>query len=165
MRSRNDVNEKKAWSWLWLTVLIIVLDQLSKYFVSKYLPYGEQVHVLPFFNLWLKYNMGAAFSFLGKASGWQVFLLAGISIIVAVTIFAWLGKIKRSDWMMGASLSLIMGGACGNLIDRIRFKYVIDFFDFHIGHWHFATFNVADSAICVGAALLVIKLLFFKKSS
>jgi len=158
----NETN-KKAWSWLWLSLFIIIIDQLSKYFANQLLPYGKQVHVLPFFNLWLKYNAGAAFGFFGTAGGWQVFLLSGISIIVAVIIFAWLGKLKRSAWMMAGSLSLIMGGACGNLIDRLRFNYVVDFFDFHVGGWHFATFNVADSAICVGATLLVIKLLFFSK--
>lgn len=154
---------KKAWPWLWLSAFIILIDQLSKYFANHYLPYGKQVQVFPHFNLWLTYNMGAAFGFLRTAGGWQVFLLAGISIVVAIVIFVFFGKAKRSDWMMGASLSLILGGACGNLIDRIRFQYVIDFFDFHVGNWHFATFNVADSAISIGAALLVIKLLFFSK--
>ena len=160
----NDISDKKAWVWLWLSAAIILIDQLSKYFVNTYLPYGQQVHLLPFFNLWLKYNAGASFGFLGTAGGWQVFLFSGISIIVVVAIFAWFGKVRRSNWMLGLSLSLILGGACGNLIDRLRYKYVIDFFDFHVGHWHFATFNVADTAICIGAVFLVIKLLFFHES-
>jgi len=159
----NGAKEKNAWSWLWLTLVVILIDQTSKYVALHLLPYGEQVYVLPFFNLWLKYNSGAAFGFLHGAGGWQVFMLSGISIIVAVGIFAWMSRIKRSDWMMGASLGLILGGASGNLIDRLRFNYVVDFFDFHVGGWHYATFNVADTAICIGATLLVIKLLFFSK--
>jgi signal peptidase II len=159
----NNVKQKNAWVWLWLSFSVILIDQLSKHIADHLLHYARPVFVLPFFNLWLKYNAGAAFSFFGNGSGWQVFLLSGISILVIVFIFAWMTRVKRSDWLMACALSLIMGGATGNLIDRIRFGYVIDFFDFHIGTWHFATFNVADSAISVGATFLVIKLLFFSK--
>ena len=88
------------------------------------------------------------------------FLLAGISLVVIVVVLFWLSRVLRSDWMMALPLSLIVGGACGNLIDRIRFSYVIDFLDFHFKNWHFATFNLADSAITIGAFLLIIKLFF-----
>lgn len=156
------MKNKKAWVWLWLSVFIILLDQGSKYFADHYLPYGKQVVLAPFFNLWLKYNAGSAFGFLHNAGGWQVFFLSGIAIVVTILLITWLAKTARSDWMMALALNLILGGALGNLIDRLHFDYVIDFFDFHMGGWNFATFNVADSAITVGAVFLVIRVLFFK---
>jgi len=159
----NNAKQKNAWAWLWLSLAVVLIDQLSKHVVDHLLHYGKPLHVLPFFNLYLKYNAGAAFSFFGNGSGWQIFLLSAVSILVIMFIFAWMARVKRSDWLMASALSLILGGAVGNLIDRIRLGYVIDFFDFHVGGWHFATFNVADSAICVGATFLVIKLLFFSK--
>ena len=155
--------QKRAGPWLWLSVVIIIIDQCAKYLANQYLALYQPIALLPFFNLTLKYNPGAAFSFLGAAEGWQIFLLAAISVIVMVVILVWLGRVKRSDWLLALPLSLILGGAFGNLIDRIRLGYVIDFFDFHIKTWHFATFNVADSAISVGAVLLIIKLVFFSK--
>jgi len=159
---KSDNMRNRAWIWLWLSILVVVLDQGSKFLAVHYLVYGKPIVVLPFFNLWLNYNTGAAFGFLGAQNGWQVFLLSGIAIIVSVVLIMWLGKTPRKDWLMALALSLILGGAIGNLIDRIRFKYVIDFFDFHIGTWHFATFNVSDIAITIGAIFLVIRLLFIR---
>lgn len=150
---------KKAWVWLWLSALVIALDQITKYLVVHHLEFGQPVKILPFFNFTLNYNPGAAFSFLGAQGGWQVYLFAAISLIVAVILLVWLGRIKRSDGLMAAGVSLIIGGALGNFIDRIRLTYVIDFLDFHIKSWHYATFNVADSAICVGAFLLILRML------
>ncbi len=156
---------KIAWPWFSLSIIIILFDQITKYFANHYLTLNEPFFVLPFLNFTLNYNPGAAFSFLGNADGWQVYLLAGISIVVSIVIFIWLMRTQRSDWLQAFALSLLLGGACGNLIDRIRFSYVIDFIDFHIKNWHFATFNIADSAISVGAFLLIIKLLFFAKNN
>lgn len=163
VRKGNMHNVKKAWIWLWVSVFIVFLDQSSKWLVVHFLSYGQPYVLLPFFNLWLNYNPGAAFGFLGLAGGWQVFLLSAISIVVSVILVVWLGRTPRKDWMMALALSLILGGAIGNLIDRLRFHYVVDFFDFHIGEWHFATFNVADSAITIGVIFLMIRLLFFNK--
>ena len=150
---------KKAWPWLWLSVFIIILDQVSKYIAVHYMVYGKPVYIFPFFNLSLNFNPGASFGFLGDAGGWQIYLFAAISLIVAIILVIWLGRIKRSDGLMAAGLSLIVGGALGNFIDRVRLTYVIDFFDFHIKNWHFATFNVADSAICIGAFLVILRML------
>ncbi len=155
--------DRKAWTWLWLSVVVIVLDQFSKYLAVQYLSFREPVAIYPFFNLTLNYNPGAAFGILGMENGWKVFLLSGISIIVSAALIGWLSRVKRSDWLMALPISLILGGALGNLIDRIRLHYVIDFFDFHIGQWHYATFNLADSAICVGAFLLIVGLLVRKR--
>lgn len=141
-------------------MLVVLLDQVSKYAVLRHIAYEHSVTVLPFLNFTLRFNTGAAFSFLGQASGWQIYLLSGISIVVSVGLIVWLYCLKSSDWLMALPLSLILGGALGNLIDRVRFGYVVDFIDFHLGAWHFATFNIADAAVSVGAAGLILGLLY-----
>lgn len=158
---KKNVSEETAITWLWLSVFIILVDQVTKYLANKYLILSQPVKLLPFLNFTLQYNTGAAFSFLGAESGWQVYLLAAISLIVSVIVFLWLVRMKYPHWLMAFSLSLILGGALGNFIDRCRYGFVVDFIDFHIGQWHFATFNVADSAISIGAVLLIGKLLFY----
>lgn len=155
---------KKAWPWLWLSIFVIVLDQFTKYWVDQYVLIGQPIKVLPFFNVALNYNTGAAFSFLGEAGGWQIYLFAAISLVVSAVLIVWLGSIKRSDGLMASGVCLIIGGALGNFIDRVRLTYVIDFFDFHINNWHYATFNVADSAICIGAFLLILRMLWSPRS-
>ncbi len=159
MAKKSSQKEKKAWSWLFLSALIIILDQFTKYLAVYYLSFGQPVRLLPFFNLMLNFNKGAAFSFLGAESGWQVYFFAGISLIVAIFLIVWLGRIKRSDRLLAAGIGLIIGGALGNFIDRVRLGYVIDFFDFHVKNWHYATFNLADSAICIGAVLLILRMM------
>lgn len=158
----NFSNKKNAWVWLWLSAFVFFIDQVSKHIVVTTLHYAQPYAVFPFFNLSLQYNAGTAFGALHTASGWQIFLLSGIAIIVSLVLILWLRKVPRNDWMMALGLSLILGGALGNLVDRIRFRYVIDFFDFHIGAWHFATFNIADAAITIGAVFLIIRLLFVR---
>lgn len=153
--------QSTALIWLWLSVAVIVVDQLSKAWVVDHLQFGEQRHLLPMFNLTLAFNTGAAFSFLGTESGWQVIIFSFISIVVVVVLGVWLARLKRCEVFLPVALSLVIGGAAGNLIDRLRLSYVVDFFDFHIGSWHFATFNVGDAAISVGTVMLIIKLLFF----
>lgn len=143
-------------TWLWLSVLIVALDQWVKLLVVMHMMPGQVIRWLPFFNLRLAYNPGAAFSFLGDASGWQRYFLSGLTIVVVLCLIEWLRRAGRTSICMGICLSLIIGGAIGNLIDRIRLAYVVDFFDFHIRGWHFATFNVADAAISVGAVLLML---------
>ncbi len=146
--------------WLWLSLLVIVLDQLSKQWFESSFMLFETVHVLPVFNLTLTYNYGAAFSFLGDQSGWQRWFLAAVSAGVTVVLVSWLRGLKRHEGITALSLALIIGGAVGNLIDRLLFGRVIDFLDFHIGQHHWPAFNVADSAITLGVALMVYELLF-----
>lgn len=155
--------KKNALPWLGLSIIIIVLDQFTKYLANTYLDLNQPLPLLPFFNLTLRYNPGAAFSFLSGFGGGQVWLLTAIALIVAVLIFFWLARTPRTDWLNACALSLILGGALGNVIDRLRFSFVVDFFDFHVRDWHFATFNVADSAVCIGAFLLITKILFFDR--
>lgn len=150
--------------WLWLSIFIIVIDQLSKAAVMDHLVPGQTVRCLPFLNLSLAYNSGAAFSFLGGESGWQMPLISAVVIAVIVMLLIWLSKCQRNQYVMCISLSLIIGGAIGNLIDRLRLSVVVDFLDFHVDNWHFATFNIADAAITVGAVLLVLKFFFGGKA-
>lgn len=142
--------------WLWLPILIIALDRYTKYWVLTHLTYREPLTILPFFNLTLAYNTGAAFSFLHNASGWQNILLGGLAIIVSIAILYWLVTLPKRAYWTRVALGLILGGALGNAWDRLLYGYVIDFLDFHLNDWHFATFNVADSAICVGAFMLML---------
>ncbi len=151
---------KKAWTWIFLSLFIIACDQLTKYIVLKKFTEQTVVHVLPFLNFILRFNSGAAFSFLGSSNGWQVYLLSGISLTVSLILVIWLCRLPRAAWMTALPVSLVLGGALGNLIDRVRFGYVTDFIDFHLGNWHFATFNIADSAVSVGATWLILRLLY-----
>ena len=141
--------------WLSLSLLVIVLDQLSKWWVIGVLPYGDGIALTSFFNLVHARNSGAAFSFLAGESGWQRYFFIGIATAASVLIIYLLRKHAAERWFCLA-LSLVLGGALGNLIDRVRFGYVVDFLDFYYAGWHFPAFNVADSAITVGAALLII---------
>lgn len=149
-----------ASTWVFLSLLIIVIDQISKYCVVHFISATQTVKIFSFLNFILRYNAGAAFSFLGSASGWQIYLLSGISIAVAIVLIVWLSRLPRSEWLTAVPISLVIGGALGNLIDRVHYGYVIDFIDFHIKTWHYATFNVADSAVCVGATWLILRLLY-----
>ncbi|MFV9988812.1 MAG: signal peptidase II [Coxiella endosymbiont of Dermacentor nuttalli] len=152
-------SRKTALTWLWLSVFIITIDQLTKYLVLHYLTFGSTVKNFSWLNLTLNYNTGAAFSFLSTESGWQVYFFSLISLIVVIFLIVWLSRTQRSDKWRALGFSLIVGGALGNFIDRVRLGYVIDFMDFHIKNWHYATFNVADSAICIGVFLLIVFLL------
>jgi signal peptidase II len=146
--------------WLWVAPLVFILDRFSKYWALNHLTPGEPLELLPFFNLMLAYNKGAAFSFLHSASGWQNVLLGSIATLVSLFILYWLTKLPRKARWMSIALGFILGGALSNACDRVLYGYVIDYFDFHLQTWHFAIFNVADSAICVGAFMLVIGWLF-----
>ena len=158
-------SKKTALPWLWLSVVIIVIDQFIKHWAVTHLSYQEPRKLFVFLNLNLAYNAGAAFSFLGNAGGWQVYFFSAISIVIAIIFTVWLARLPRAFILRGLGLGLIIGGALGNFIDRVRLTYVIDYIDFHIGHWHFATFNFADASICVGAVCLLISLMFFSEHS
>ncbi len=141
--------------WLSISLLVIVLDQLGKLWVIGTFQYGDGVAITSFFNLVHARNTGAAFSFLANESGWQRFFFIGIAVAASIFITYLLRKHVAERWF-SLALSLVLGGALGNLIDRVRFGYVVDFLDFYYGAWHFPAFNVADSAISVGAALLIL---------
>lgn len=139
-----------------LTVLLIALDQASKLAVLRLLEPYQTLPVLPGFNLTLAFNRGAAFSFLAAAEGWQRWLFSGISLAASVVIVILLRRTPPADRLNGFGLSLVLGGAVGNLIDRLWLGHVVDFFDVHYHTWHFPAFNIADGAITTGAALLML---------
>lgn len=151
---------KTAWPWIFVSLLIVLFDQLTKYYFMTHFTEQTVMRIFPFLNFILRFNPGAAFSFLGSQSGWQVYLLASISIFVATILIAWLCRLSRREWWIAVPVSFVLGGAIGNLIDRMRFGLVTDFIDFHIGNWHYATFNVADSFVCVGAVWLIVRLFY-----
>lgn len=148
-------NKRNLAPWLFLAALVVALDQISKTFVSRMLHYGDSHPIIAHFNLVLVYNKGAAFSFLAQSSGWQRYFFTALGIGAALFIVFLLTK-HGTQKLFAFALAMIMGGALGNVIDRIRFGHVIDFIDFYIGNWHFAAFNLADSAISLGAALLIL---------
>ncbi|SAL28013.1 lipoprotein signal peptidase [Caballeronia terrestris] len=140
--------------WLGIAAIVILFDQLTKIAVARVFAYGEPHALTPFFNLLLVYNRGAAFSFLAAAGGWQRWAFTALGVAAAIVIIYLLKK-HAAQRMFCTALSFIMGGAIGNVIDRLAYGHVIDFLDFHVNTWHWPAFNLADSAIFVGAALLV----------
>ncbi len=141
--------------WLLLSALVIVLDRLSKVWIASHFAYGENLYVFGVFNLVLVHNTGAAFSFLNDAGGMQRWLFSIIAIAASAWII-WLLRKHSAQLLFAAALSMILGGALGNLIDRLVYGYVVDFLDFHWGIYHFPAFNLADSAITCGAFLLIL---------
>ena len=140
--------------WLGIATIVILLDQITKVTISRLFSYGQSHPVTSFFNLVLAHNKGAAFSFLATESGWQRYLFTGIALAATVFII-YLLKRHAGQRLFCWALALILGGAVGNVIDRLIYGYVIDFLDFHVAGWHWPAFNVADMAICTGAALFV----------
>lgn len=149
--------------WLWVTLVILILDRVTKSLALHYLPPYASVPVMKYFNLTLAYNKGAAFSFLGSASGWQSWLFGAIALAVSMGLFIWLTRLSSRQRGLCIALALVMGGALGNVSDRFLYGYVIDFLDFYIGNWHWPSFNIADSAICVGAVILFFDAFFQQK--
>lgn len=146
--------------WLWLSLIVVVLDQVSKQWIESSFLLFETLQVLPFFNVILAYNEGAAFSFLSDQPGWQRWFLSGVAVVVTLVMVYWLRGLKQQERLTAIALGLIIGGAVGNLIDRILFGHVIDFLDFFYGQYHWPAFNIADSAISVGVALMLYEVLF-----
>lgn len=142
--------------WLWLSILVVVFDQVSKWLAAGMLDPYRPVPVVPLLNLTLMYNEGAAFSFLADAGGWQRWFFAGFAMMMSVLLVIWLLRLGRHERLMAAALSLVLGGAMGNLIDRVLTGRVVDFIDFYVGGWHWPAFNVADSAITQGVVLLLL---------
>lgn len=145
--------------WLWLSLAAVVLDQWTKYLAVTHLIPFQPVELTSYFNLTLLFNSGAAFSLLDQAGGWQQWLFIVITLIVSAVITVWLYRLPRNRIWSAFALSLILGGAIGNLIDRITRGYVIDFLDFHIKQYHWYVFNLADAFITVATVILIIDIL------
>jgi signal peptidase II len=150
--------------WLILIVLIVAADQATKLWVLAALEPYQVIPVAPSFNLTLVFNEGAAFSFLADAGGWQRWLFAGLAVAVSAGLLVWLKRLEEHERLTGAALSLVAGGALGNLIDRVAYGHVVDFVDLYWRTWHWPAFNVADSAITAGVALLLLDAVLPKKS-
>ena len=149
-------NRRGLWPWLGVIAVVIVVDQLTKVAVGRLFTYGERLEVIRgFFDLTLVFNKGAAFSFLSSASGWQRWFFTAIGVIAALFIIFLLAR-HSSQRLFSAGLALIAGGALGNVIDRLMHGHVVDFLLFHYRDWSFPAFNVADSAITIGAGLLIL---------
>lgn len=153
----------KMWSahrpvnWLIVSAIVIILDQVTKYWVTESMSLFDSIPVIPHLNLTLLHNTGAAFSFLANAGGWQRWFFIVLGIGVSAFILVWLRKLPKDQGpMLPLSLSLILGGALGNVIDRALHGYVVDFIDFYYRNWHWPAFNVADIAITTGAALFLL---------
>ncbi|ORU91514.1 MAG: signal peptidase II [Cycloclasticus sp. symbiont of Bathymodiolus heckerae] len=142
--------------WLGLSLIIIALDQASKLWVVANFELYESIQLLSGVNLTYVHNTGAAFSFLSSAGGWQRWFFVAIALVATIVLVVWLSRLKTSERWMAITLSLILGGAIGNLYDRIAYSYVIDFIDVYYESHHWPVFNVADSAICVGVVMMLI---------
>lgn len=142
--------------WLWLSAAVVVLDQATKIVAEHMLVMHRPVELMPFLNLTLTYNTGAAFSLLSQAGGWQRWFFAGLSVAVSVVLVIWMWRSSPRERWLACGLALVLGGALGNLWDRLVLGAVVDFIDVFYGSWHWPAFNIADSAICVGAFMLVI---------
>ena len=155
-------------NWLWLTALVISLDAATKWLASRFLSYGEPIELTGFFNLTLLHNHGAAFSFLASQDGWQRWGFSALALGVSLGLLFWLLRLapaaetraQQRNGVLKIGIALIIGGALGNLIDRLSLGYVVDFLDFHAAGYHWPAFNVADSAITVGVGLLLLAEVF-----
>jgi len=157
VETRVTLRERTGWRWLPLTAVIVVFDQITKAIIVDRFELYDTVRVLPVLDITRMHNTGAAFSFLAGQSGWQRWLFTLLALGVGAAIVVWLGKLKASSQkLLACSLALILGGAVGNLIDRVRFGYVVDFVYAHWNDAHFPAFNVADASITVGAGLLLL---------
>ena len=144
-----------VWLWLGIALIILLLDQLTKIAVVGAFQLGETLPMTSFFNLVRVHNAGAAFSFLADAGGWQRWFFTGLGVVAAL-VMVYLLRMHAGQTLFCLALSLLLGGAVGNVIDRVLYSHVIDFLDFYYGTWHFPAFNVADSAITIGAGLLIL---------
>jgi len=154
-----------AFAWLGMAVLIVVLDLWTKNIATNSLTLYRPEALTSWLNMTLAHNYGAAFSFLSDAGGWQRWLFTGLASVVTLVLIVWLFRLQAREKMTAAALGLIIGGAVGNLIDRINHGYVVDFIDVYYRDWHWPAFNLADSAITCGVALLIIDGLFLSAST
>ena len=141
--------------WIGLALIVLIADQFTKVLIMGYYRLGDSTTITSFFNIVRAHNTGAAFSFLAAASGWQRWFFTGIGVAAALFIL-WLLKSHAGQKLFSFALACILGGAIGNVVDRLMHGYVVDFLDFHLHGWHFPAFNIADSAISIGAACLIL---------
>jgi signal peptidase II len=143
--------------WLWISFLVVVIDQLSKFWIERNMSLGDRFQVLPILDIVRAHNTGAAFSFLATAGGWQRWMFSGVAVGVSLLLLYWLRSLSiATHKLLATGLTLILGGAIGNVIDRFEHGYVVDFVHAHWGNAYFAAFNVADAAISVGAVFVVL---------
>jgi signal peptidase II len=159
----DEKNRGRAVVWLLLSALVVLADQLSKSYITSHYGEFEFTTVLPVLDITRMHNVGAAFSFLATASGWQRWLFISLAVTVSIGILVWLYRMPRSQGLLACGLALVLGGAIGNVIDRIRLGAVVDFIHFHWDRAYFPAFNIADSAITVGAACLILDALLEPK--
>ncbi|MCW8924703.1 MAG: signal peptidase II, partial [Xanthomonadales bacterium] len=156
-RNRNvSLPGKQVFAWLLLSAVVVALDLWTKSLASESLTLYRPVELTSWLNMTLAHNYGAAFSFLSNAGGWQRWMFTGLALVVTLVLFVWLIRLPAREKLTGAALGLVIGGAIGNVADRIRHGYVVDFIDVYYRDWHWPAFNVADSAITCGVILLLI---------
>jgi len=160
-----DLFKTTGLRFLWISVLIFAFDQWTKYAIVASFKLYESIQITGFFNLTYVRNYGAAFSFLYDAGGWQVYFLSAVALIVSALILWWLRQATKQQLLLPVAFAFILGGALGNVFDRLLFGYVIDFLDFYYGTYRWPAFNVADSAIFIGAALLIIDMFKNKEAN
>jgi len=153
------------WLFYGLSALVVVLDQWSKQIAEAAMDLGDGFVVTSWFNWALAYNEGAAWSFLSNAGGWQRWFFVVLSIAVSIALVVWISRVWRNEKVLALSLALVLGGAVGNLIDRVLYGHVIDFIQWHYNGWYFPTFNVADMSITAGAAVMIWCSFFGSESS
>ncbi|MDH3902427.1 MAG: signal peptidase II [Xanthomonadales bacterium] len=163
--SHGSFPKQMAFTWLAVSLLIVVLDLWTKNIATQSLTLYRPIELTSWLNMTLAHNYGAAFSFLSDAGGWQRWLFTGLASVVTVVLVVWLFRLQPREKMTAAALGLIIGGAVGNLVDRINHGYVVDFIDVYYRDWHWPAFNVADSAITCGVVLLLIDGLFLSGST
>ncbi|WP_273023763.1 signal peptidase II [Rheinheimera sp.] len=147
--------KESGWRLWWLIALVLMVDQLTKQVVIANMQLFDSIELLPVFNLTYVRNYGAAFSFLSDAGGWQRWFFTLIAVAISVVLAVWLARNSKAQLKLNMALALVLAGAVGNLIDRSIYGYVIDFLHVYYQNWHYPAFNIADSAICIGAALLI----------
>ena len=143
--------------WIWLTIVLIILDLGIKQVVLKEMDLHVTHPVMPFLNLMYAQNFGAAFSFLADEGGWQRWFFAGVAIAISIILLVLMYRQSAQKYLSNIAYALIISGAVGNLTDRLMHGFVIDYIDFYVGNWHYPTFNLADIAICIGAALVILE--------
>lgn len=147
-------------NWMIIAAVIVIADQITKYIATVKLEMYESIAVMPMFNFTLMHNEGAAFSFLSDAGGWQRWFFTIISFVVSIVLIVWIKKLKPEEKCEALAFSFILGGAVGNLIDRVYWGYVIDFIDIYYNKSHWPAFNIADSAITIGVVILIVDTIF-----
>jgi signal peptidase II len=162
---QESIERKKAFAWLLMSVVIVVFDLWTKALASESLTLYRPVEVTSWLNMTLAHNYGAAFSFLSDAGGWQRWLFTGLASVVTVILIIWLFRLQAREKLTAAALGLVIGGAVGNLVDRINHGYVVDFIDVYYREWHWPAFNLADSTITCGVVLLLVDGLFLSGSA